>query len=214
MLTKFLHKSPISQFCILFAVIMSFSLLVASFVKLADYKKENARLANNCIVLTDSVKAYRVSDSLNACQVAALRLTADEYKKLYSDEHELVRQLQADKVGLMATVALQQKTVQSLQASLKPVYVRDTMFVVIDTVHCFSYSDKWTDISGCISDSTLTVDLTTRDELLIVESAQRKRFLGIPLSIKWFGYKSRTIDAVNKNPNTVITCIDYKTIEK
>ena len=64
-------------------------------------RREIARLEQNCLALTDSVKAYRVSDSLNAVQVKALRLTASEYKELYTSEHELVKSLRADNVGVV-----------------------------------------------------------------------------------------------------------------
>lgn len=187
---------------------------------IGHYKQEATRLEQTCMTLTDSVKAYRVSDSLNAVQVKALRLTASEYKELYASEQELVKSLRADKVGLLSTVALQQKTVLALQSALQPVCKTDTAYhdttsvIVHDTIYCFGYKDKWVDLSGCVEDSIVNINLTTYDELLIVESAQRKRFLGIPLSIKLFGYKYRTLDAINMNPNARITNVTYKTIEK
>lgn len=177
-------------------------------------QQEVARLSSDLYALHDSLHTYKILDSLNAAQTTALRLKADEYRELYANEQELVSKLRADKAGLMATISLQSKTISKLQATLQPVYVTDTLYVIRDTIYCFSYSDKWVDFSGCVRDSILDVDLTTRDELFIVESAQRKRFLGIPLPISWFGYKSRTVDAVNMNPNAVITNINYKTIEK
>ena len=183
-------------------------------------QQEIERLSANTNVLTDSLHSYRVLDSLNAVQTKALRLTADEYRELYESEYAKVGELMADRKGLEATIALQSRTIRSLQALLQPVAITDTLVVfdtirvVHDTVYCFDYSDKWVDLSGCINGDTLNVDFTNRDELLIVESAQRKRFLGIPLPIGWFGYKSRTVDVVSDNPNTVITNVNYKTIER
>ena len=78
--------------------------LVAAFVAICligHYKQKATRLEQNYMALTDSVKAYRVSDSLNAVQVKALRLTASEYKELYTSEHELVKSLRADNVGVV-----------------------------------------------------------------------------------------------------------------
>lgn len=177
-------------------------------------QREIERLSANTSVLADSLRSYRVLDSLNAVQAKALRLKADEYRELYASEHELVGKLQADRRGLMATINMQSQTISSLQATLRPVYVYDTINVVRDTIYCFDYSDKWVDVSGCINDGTLDMNFTSRDELLIVESAQRKRFLGIPLPIRWFGYKSRTVDVLSQNPNTEIIGLNYKTIEK
>lgn len=183
-------------------------------------QQEVARLSSDLYALHDSLHSYKVLDSLNAVQVKALRLTASEYKKLYASEQELVKSLRADKVGLLSTIAMQQKTVLALQSALQPVFKTDTVsrdaipVIVHDTIYCFSYKDKWVDLSGCMEDSIVNINLTTYDELLIVESAQRKRFLGIPLSIKLFGYKYRTLDAINMNPNARITNVTYKTIEK
>lgn len=183
-------------------------------------QQEVARLSSDLYALHDSLHAYKVLDSLNAVQVKALRLTASEYKELYTSEQELVKSLRADKVGLMSTIAMQQKTVLALQSDLRPVFKTDTVsrddipVIVHDTIYCFGYKDKWVDLSGCVEDSIVNINLTTYDELLIVESAQRKRFLGIPLSIKLFGCRYRTLDAINMNPNARITNVIYKTIEK
>ena len=155
--------------------------LVAAFVAICligHYKQKATRLEQNYMALTDSVKAYRVSDSLNAVQVKALRLTTSEYKKLYASEQELVKSLRADKVGLLSTIAMQQKTVLALQSALQPVFKADTVrhdtitVIVHDTIYCFGYKDKWVDLSGCVEDSIVNINLTTYDELLIVESAQ------------------------------------------
>lgn len=198
-------------------VILSIALMALTIAMSAAYVKErnnSSRLEANLLSMNDTLAHYHVLDSLNAAQTKALRLKADEYRELYASEHELVGKLQADRRGLMATINMQSQTISSLQASLQPVYVYDTINVVRDTIYCFDYSDKWVDVSGCINDGTLDMSLTSRDELLIVESAQRKRFLGIPLPIRWFGYKSRTVDVLSQNPNTEIIGLNYKTIEQ
>lgn len=208
---------PLAKILPLFAILALFL-----FALNANNRKQQEieRLSANALVLADSLRSYCVLDSLNAVQTKALRLTADEYRELYTEEHRKVGELMADRKGLEATISLQSRTIMSLQALLQPVVVADTLVVydtirvVRDTVYCFDYSDRWVDLSGCVNGDTLNVDLTSRDELLIVESAQRKRFLGIPLPISWFGYKSRTVDVVSDNPNTVITNVNYKTIER
>ena len=146
-------------------------------------QQEIERLSANTSVLADSLHTYKILDSLNAVQVKALRLTASEYKELYASEHELVKSLKADKVGLLSTIAMQQKTVLALQSALQPVCKTDTVMhydtipvIVHDTIYCFGYKDKWVDLFGCVEDSIVNINLTTYDELLIVESAQRKRF--------------------------------------
>lgn len=199
------------------SAILSFAAGIIFLMLALGYAKErdnSSRLEANLLSMNDTLAHYHVLDSLNAAQTKALRLKADEYRELYASEHELVGKLQADRRGLMATINMQSQTISRLQASLQPVYVYDTINVVRDTIYCFDYTDKWVDVSGCINDGTLDMSLTSRDELLIVESAQRKRFLGIPLPIRWFGYKSRTVDVLSQNPNTEIIGLNYKTIEQ
>lgn len=176
--------------------------------------QEIGRLKSNIAVWQDSARSYRVKDSLRATQIEALRLTSSEYKRMYAEEHELVTNLRADKVGLVATIAMQQKTINRLQASFTTVYVHDTVRETVDSLKCFSYKDKWVDLWGCIGDSVVDVDLCSYDSLFVAESIQRKRFLGIPLPIRWFGYRSKTVDVVSLNPHTEVTGVAYKTIEQ
>lgn len=198
--------------------IIAYTVLIVAIVFLIganSNKRQNlSRLSSDLYVLHDSVRHYRVLDSLNAAQVTALRLRADEYADLYAGEQELVRKLRADKAGLMATIVLQEKTIISLQASLQPVIIYDTIGVPVDTIPCFEHHDKWLDVSGCVVDDTVQLEVAQRDEIFIVESAQRKRFLGISLPIKWFGYKTRTVDVMSLNPNATIETVTYKTIEQ
>lgn len=177
-------------------------------------QQEIRRLSNDIVVLTDSVHSYRVLDSLNAVQTKALRLTATEWREAYESEAALVKKLQSDKRNLQATINMQLQTIADIKAELTPVVVYEISGIVHDTIKCFDYSDKWLDISGCIENDTVSLHTVCRDELLAVESLQRKRFLGIPLSVKLFGYKSRTLDVVSLNPNCKITKSTYKTIEK
>lgn len=198
--------------------IIAYTVLIVAIVFLVganSNKRQNlSRLSSDLYVLHDSVRHYSVLDSLNAAQVTALRLRADEYADLYAGEQELVRKLRADKAGLMATIALQEKTIISLQVSLQPVIIYDTIGVPVDTIPCFEHHDKWLDVSGCVVDDTVQLEVAQRDEIFIVESAQRKRILGIPLPIKWFGYKTRTVDVMSLNPNATIETVTYKTIEQ
>jgi len=177
-------------------------------------QQEINRLSNNVVVLTDSLHTYRVLDSLNAIQTKALRLTVSEWREAYEGEAALVKKLQADKRNLQATINMQLQTIADFKSALTPVVVYEVGGIIHDTIKCFDYSDKWLDINGCIENDTVSLHAECREELLAVESIQRKRFLGIPLSVKWFGYKSRTLDVVSLNPNCKVISSTYKTIEK
>lgn len=199
-------------------IVLGFVLIVICFASvLTGYKRaceDVQRLKANQQVLLSDIDRYKVADSLSAVQTAALRLSLNEYMSLYDNECQTVRQLKADIRGLQGTINAQTETIKELKAEIKPVVVHDTLTTVIDTLHCFEYSDKWIDVNGCIDADTVSLSVTSRDELLIVESLQRKRFLGIPLPIRLFGYRERTTDAVSMNPNTTIKNVTYKTIEQ
>lgn len=207
-------KAKLIWLCVAVAIALSTALSVA----VSAYRRasrEAERLSQNQTVLLSDIDRYKVADSLSAVQVMALRLSLSEYMSLYSDECETVRQLQSDVKGLQGVVNTQTQTIRDLKAQLKPVVViHDTVMAIVDTLQCFSYSDKWIDVNGCIEDSTVSLNVVSRDEILAVESLERKRFLGIPLSIKCFGYRSRHLDAVSLNPNTTIVNVTYKTIEQ
>ena len=177
-------------------------------------QQEIDRLDNNVVVLTDSLHAYRILDSLNAIQTRALRLTVSEWQEAYKNEAALVKKLQADKCNLQSTINLQLQAIADFKSALTPVVVYEVGDIIRDTIQCFDYSDKWLDVSGCIEHDTVSLHAVCREELLAVESIQRKRFLGIPLPVKWFGYKSRTLDVVSMNPNCEVIGADFKTIEK
>ena len=68
---------------------------------------------------------------------------------------------------------------------------------------------RWTDLHGFISNDTLQVKIINREELILVESLQRKKFLGIKLPGWLFGYKREILDVVSRNPNTTIQDIEY-----
>lgn len=204
-----MEKSRTILYGILALVIIAFSLAM-----LNSRNDEISRLKSNIRVWQDSVDSYRIRDSLSAMQVEALRLKSSEFEQMYAAEHSLVTDLRADRVGLVATIALQQKTINRLQASFTTVYVHDTVLKEVDSLKCFGYKDTWIDLWGCIKDSVVDVDLCSYDSLFVAESVQRKRFLGIPLPIRWFGYRSKTVDVVSLNPHTEVTGVVYKTIEQ
>ena len=215
-LTKMLNKYKNILNIAIVVCVVAFLIGVAWLAKGFKQAREDvARLQGNQVVLLSEIDRYKVADSLSAVQTTALRLTLNEYMSLYSSECEQVRRLKSDIKGLQSVVNTQTETINELKAAVKPVVVvHDTIMAVIDTLQCFNYSDKWIDVDGCIEDDSVSLSVTSRDELLAVESLQRKRFLGIPLPISWFGYRSRTVDVVSSNPNTVIKNVTYKTIEQ
>ena len=67
---------------------------------------------------------------------------------------------------------------------------------------------------GYLANDTINLNIVNREELLIAESFVKKRFIGIKLPIWLFGYKTKSVDVVSKNPNTEIKNLEYIQIYK
>lgn len=149
----------------------------------------------------DSITTYRVNDSLQALQAGELQLKLSEYKKYRHDDYELIKKLKADKTQTITKTVT--KTEYQIISQLKD------SIVYKDTLKAINYLSYWTDLHGFICNDTIQIKITNREELILTESFQRKKFIGIKLP-KWlFGYKKKTIDVVSKNPNTTISHVEY-----
>lgn len=164
-------------------------------------RTENKRLCNNQKVLLDSVKKYIVNDSLNTAKVNALELTNSELKKYIVDDVKIIKKLKTDKPETII------RTVTETITDIK-VELQDTI-IYRDTLKQINYNTKWISIIGYIFKDTANLKIKNNEELLLVESKQKKKFLFIKLPIWLFGYKAKSLDVVSKNPNTTITNIQY-----
>lgn len=195
--------------------------LVLAFHKIHKLKEENARLLSNQeILLTQKQtimaesQAYRVSDSLNAAKVSELQFTLKEYKKYRAQDLQLIEQLKVKKSDLQKVIDSQMETINSLSAKLNDSIRIDTVTNIADTLKCFNYKSKWTDVSGCIDlkRDSINLQIKNRESLKIVETVVYKRFLGFLW--KTNKVKDRQVDVVSENPNTTITNLDYVSIKR
>lgn len=196
-------------------------LLVIAFHRISALKEENARLKSNQeilltenqVIMAESQK-YKVSDSLSAARVSQLELTLKEYKKYRSEDLELIEQLKAGKSDLQRIISSQSETINTLSAKLNDSIRIDTITNITDTLKCFNYKSKWTDINGCISlrHDSVDIQIKNRESLKIVETVSYKRFLGFLW--KTNKVKSRQVDIVSENPNTEITNCEYISIKQ
>lgn len=191
-----------------FAVI---TILLLSLNKMRSLKYENARLlANQKILLNKSQdKSYIVSDSLNAVKVSGLLLTLKEYKKYRAEDLKLISQLKIKKSDLQKVISSQSETISRLSTNLTDSIRVDTIFNSADTVKCFSYKSKWTDVSGYIDSKldSINLQIDNRESLKVVETVQYKRFLGFLW--KTSKIKDRQVDIISENPNTKIINLEY-----
>lgn len=196
-------------------------LLVIAFHRISILKEENARLKSNQeilltenqVIMVESQK-YKVSDSLSAAKVSQLELTLKEYKKYRSEDLEFIEQLKAGKSDLQRIISSQSETINILSAKLNDSIRIDTITNITDTLKCFNYKSKWTDINGCISlrHDSIDIQIKNRESLKIVETVSYKRFLGFLW--KTSKVKSRQVDIVSENPNTEITNCEYISIKQ
>lgn len=166
--------------------------------------KENMEVllkSNNDLIL--KTRNYQIQDSLNVAQIKSLELTVKEFKTYREKDAKLIKNLKIRNKDLEALVNTKLET-------------RDTILVAVhDTVPgiaTFNYTSTWTDLSGTIDmiKDTMQVNITNREDLEIIESVTRKRFLGF----LWYCKKleSRKVDVVSHNPNTTIKNVSYTKI--
>lgn len=166
--------------------------------------KENMEVllkSNNDLIL--KARNYQIQDSLNVAQIKSLELTVKEFKAYQEKDAKLIKSLKIRNKDLEALVNTKLET-------------RDTILVAVhDTISgiaTFNYTSTWTDLSGTIDTvrDTMQVSITNREDLEIVESVTRKRFLGF----LWYCKKleSRKVDVVSHNPNTTIKNVSYTKI--
>ena len=190
-------------------VTLALAFLINGTLKLQE---ENKRLTNNQAVLLDSMRTYKVADSLNAAKINVLELSLSDYKKYREEDAKLIKKLKADK--LSATTSINTTTTTKIKVQIKDSIIYKDRVVPVDTVKQINFDSKWTSVHGYLANDTVNLDIENREELLVAESFIRKRFIGIKLPIWLFGYKTKSIDVVSKNPNTKITNLEYIQIYK
>ena len=178
--------------------------------RISVHKKNLDRIKENMEVLLESnndlilkVHHYQIQDSLNVAQIKSLELTAKEFKTYREKDAKLIESLKIRNKDLEALVNTKLET-------------RDTILVAVhDTipgVATFNYTSTWTDLSGTIDmmKDTMQINIANREDLEVIESVTRKRFLGF----LWYCKKleSRKVDVVSHNPNTTIKNVSYTKI--
>lgn len=185
--------------------IITIIVLAASYISFNHLKKENKKLKANQETLLDSVKSFKVSDSLKAITVGNLELSLKQFKKYHADDAILIKQLKGQKpeVAIKPNIQTEYKVRTELKDSI----------IYKDTLKTIIYKSKWNYISGYVDKDTINLNIINYDELLITESLQKKKFLFFRLPISIFGYKRKVLNVISKNPNTKITSAEYITIK-
>ena len=166
--------------------------------------KENMEVllkSNNDLIL--KAHHYQIQDSLNVAQIKSLELTVKEFKTYQEKDAKLIKSLKIRNKDLETLVNTKLETHDTILVA-----VHDT----VPGIATFNYTSTWTDLSGTIDiiKDTMQINITNREDLEIIESVTRKRFLGF----LWYCKKleSRKVDVVSHNPNTTIKNVSYTKI--
>ena len=185
--------------------IIAIVILAACYISFSHLKSENKKLKANQETLLDSIKSFKVSDSLKAITVGNLELSLKQFKKYHEDDAILIKQLKGQKPEVIIKPSIQ--TEYKVRTELKD------SIIYKDTLKTILYKSKWNYISGFVDKDTINLNIINYDELLITESLQKKKFLFFRLPISIFGYKRKVLNVISKNPNTKITSVEYITIK-
>ena len=186
------------------AIILATSIFSAYY-----FRNENKMLKSNQETLLDTIKSFKVSDSLNAITANNLMLSLKQYKKYHADDAALIKQLKGKQPESIAKTEL--RTENNVKVKLKDTIIyRDNY---IDTLKTILYNDRWSHVSGFIANDTVSLSIANNEELLITESLQKKKFLFFWLPVSIFGYKQKALTVISKNPNTQIKSTEFITVK-
>lgn len=170
-------------------------------VQLKNAKLENTRLTKNQTALNAELKFWKLSDSSNVAEIQGLTYDKKELKAFNSDLVKKVSDLNLKLKNVQAIVETQTQTINTLRLSL-----RDSVNPITkDTMQCFTFKDKWTDLSGCVNKDTVDISLKTYDKLTtIINKVPKCHFL-------WWswGVKGINVDIISENPNTTFDYAKY-----
>ena len=198
-------------------IILTLIAIIASCLmcnKIQYLTEENNRLSNNQETLLTENEHYKIRDSLNVSKTNQLELKLSELKKYKSEYTQLVKDLNIKNSQLEQIISANAETITNLKAMLRDSIRLDTVSNIIDTLKCFEYKSKYTDVSGCINKDIIDMQIRNRESLKAIESKKKKKFLFFKLPIWLFGYKSKQLDIVSLNPNTTIEYIEYISVTK
>lgn len=176
--------------------------LNASRARYVQYKQ-------NQETLLDSLEYYKTLDSLNTVRIGSLTLSFEDYKKYRAEDYSIVNSAtKHEKLSSVNTVS--SETSNSIITLLRDT-IRDTIYA--DTIKAFSYKSRYTDVNGLIFSDSIKIDIHNREELIVMQSIEKKKFLGIRLPIWLFGQKRVNVRVVSRNPNTQIINSEFVNIK-
>lgn len=165
--------------------------------------------------LIDMVEHYKSCNDLSCAKVDELELSLQDALKVIGEDKQTIESLNLKIKNMESVAKVTTNTKFKVVEKLKDttfIKQRDTIFRDTTYIKYVDVVKPYYDIHAKIVHDTISLDVITRDSLLIVETVEYKRFLGFLWKTKRI--KRRTFDVVSKNPNTVIDDFKVVTIKK
>ncbi|ATV26372.1 DUF6549 family protein [Prevotella intermedia] len=186
---------------IITALLGSLSLSVHLYLK-AKADRDRLKENQNVLLHNGKVEISETSTGKSHLSAPAVTLKASEFRQSGDTLTKVAKQVgikigrisQASSVGTTLTADI-------VVPITKQPYLHDTITMYLpDTLKCFSWSDPWLSLSGCVSDSLFRGTVTATDTLDIFVHRMPKRFLFFR-----YGCKEVRMDIISRNPHTKLT---------
>lgn len=186
-------------------IIIALAVLITilAIYEISSLSKRYTNLKINEATLLDSLNSYKIQDSINVVKISELRLSMRNYEKYFSENARIVKKTKADKVESI----INPKILTEIEIRT----VLDTVYV--DSARHFKYTDAWSSVNGIVYSDSVSLNIKNTEELIVVTSKQKKKFLFFKLPICIFGYKNKQVDITSKNPRTTINNVSYVNID-
>lgn len=173
-------------------------------------RAERQRFEGNQSVLMDSVRHYKVRDSLYAASVQALHLTVSEYKKYRTEDAALIRDMGIKLKRALSVSKVETSTDVEILAPIQDSIIRpNNPEMPPDTVRKFRWRDPWVSVAGTIRKDSVSCSVHSEDSLAIVAHRVPHKFL----FIRW-GTKAVRLEIVSRNPHTTIQAAEFVRFSK
>lgn len=164
-------------------------------------KDENTRLTKNEYVLNDTIRNYKIRDSINVSEIKELNYTLSEMKDFRKADLELIKDL---KIRLKTA-----ESISHVKTEIEYI-IKDSLIYVSDSLRKIGIHNHWINLDLNIYPKDYNLKLNVIDSLSIIGYKERpKKFLFIRYG-KWDYY----VDIVNYNPYSKVLYIEKITIGK
>lgn len=188
------------QIGVVILIVISYIYIIS---QLEYANKKIYTLESDKIGLREGIKVLYNENNQLTYQVKGLHVTQKELKEYNSDLEKKIKDNNIKVKNLDAIIVTQQNLIVTLKSKLKDSVrvkiVNDT--VVVDTIKCFDYTDKYNTITGCIEDDSVSATFSAITPLtILVENEYKHKFL-------WWQWKviNRKVTVTSDNPSVKIT---------